>query len=162
MITGASSGIGRSCAIECSRLGARVVLVARRNDELEKTLALLDGNGHRVAPFDLLDTKGISTWFANLSKELGPFDGLVHAAGIVVTMPIKATSEELYNRILHSNLDTSYWVVKAFRQRHMHAANASIVLIASTSGTVGMPGYLPMCVKVRNQFCEICSTGTSA
>ena len=45
LITGASSGIGRQTAIECSKLGARVIVTARNEERLKETLGLLDGEG---------------------------------------------------------------------------------------------------------------------
>jgi len=49
IITGASSGIGRQCAISCSKLGATVILVARNGDRLKETVALLKGEGHHLS-----------------------------------------------------------------------------------------------------------------
>jgi NAD(P)-dependent dehydrogenase (short-subunit alcohol dehydrogenase family) len=53
LVTGASSGIGRACAIVLSKLGASVVACARRKEELEKTISLLDGTNHSICVCDL-------------------------------------------------------------------------------------------------------------
>lgn len=53
LITGASSGIGRQCAIDCSKMGAKVVLIARNEERLRKTLELMEGEGHSYYLFDL-------------------------------------------------------------------------------------------------------------
>ena len=53
LVTGASSGIGRQCAIDCSKMGAQVILVARNEERLAETLAQMDGEGHLSVAFDL-------------------------------------------------------------------------------------------------------------
>ena len=55
LITGASSGIGRQCAIDCSKMGAKVVLVARNEERLNATLSMMEGDGHLVVAQDLTD-----------------------------------------------------------------------------------------------------------
>lgn len=47
LVTGASSGIGRSIAVECSRLGANVYITARNEERLCKTLLQMEGEGHK-------------------------------------------------------------------------------------------------------------------
>ena len=59
MVTGASSGIGRQTAITLSEAGARVVLTARREEQLQETLEMLHGEGHAYYPFDLRDLEKI-------------------------------------------------------------------------------------------------------
>ena len=53
LITGASSGIGRQCAINCSKMGAVVALVGRNENRLQETLAQMEGEGHLICPTDL-------------------------------------------------------------------------------------------------------------
>ena len=53
LVTGASSGIGRATAIECSKMGAVVVLTGRNQERLQETLALLEGKGHSLCTCDL-------------------------------------------------------------------------------------------------------------
>lgn len=53
LVTGASSGIGRQCAVDCSRMGAKVALVARNEERLKETLSLMEGEGHHIFPYDL-------------------------------------------------------------------------------------------------------------
>ena len=48
LVTGASSGIGRATAVECSKLGAKVVITARNEERLKETLDSLEGDGHQM------------------------------------------------------------------------------------------------------------------
>ena len=62
MVTGASSGIGRQCAIDCARMGARVALIARNEERLAETLSMMEGEGHKLYSYDLNDLDGIGGW----------------------------------------------------------------------------------------------------
>lgn len=55
LVTGASSGIGRAAAIECSRMGARVIVTGRNEERLKETLGQLEGEGHAMIVADLSD-----------------------------------------------------------------------------------------------------------
>ena len=53
VVTGASSGIGRQCAIDFSRMGATAILIARNRERLAETLSALNGSGHKSFAADL-------------------------------------------------------------------------------------------------------------
>lgn len=59
-VTGASSGIGRSTAIECSRMGATVIIAARNKDRLKETYSLLSNGDHRMVQLDLSSQQSIT------------------------------------------------------------------------------------------------------
>ena len=85
LVTGASSGIGRACAEMMARLGATVVATGRRADALAQTCAALGPDRpHRALAGDLAD----ADFVARLVRAAGPLDGLVHAAGDCLAMPV--------------------------------------------------------------------------
>ncbi len=94
IITGGSSGIGRAAAIQASKLGARVSLVARDEKRLNETIEMLDGSGHNRYIFDLNNINEISTLIKTIVDVNGPIDGLVHAAGIGFNRPLKLTKPD--------------------------------------------------------------------
>lgn len=103
VVTGASSGIGRQCAIDCSKQGARVVAIARNRDRLDETLSLLEGDGHRSYSYDFSDSKGISDLVSAIVTDCGRINGMVYAAGIEKTLPFKLLRTDDYNEILQVN-----------------------------------------------------------
>lgn len=121
-------------------MGATVVMAARREDELRRTLGMMRGNNHGIAPFDLAQGHAIVAWMCETVARFGRFDGLVHCAGTSYTMPIRATSEDLYRKIFALNQDAAYWLTKGFRHRLHHNDNGSIVIISSVAGMVGTAG----------------------
>ncbi|HEX6177024.1 MAG TPA: SDR family NAD(P)-dependent oxidoreductase, partial [Thermoanaerobaculia bacterium] len=82
-ITGASSGIGEALAIAWSREGARVILSARNAAELERVRRLCaNPERHVIKPLDLTDGTSIAMNAADVLRELGHVDILVHSGGV--------------------------------------------------------------------------------
>ena len=66
LVTGASSGIGRSIAVECSRLGAKVYISGRNEERLRETLVLMEDEGHQMFLSDLSEGQDIEALADNL------------------------------------------------------------------------------------------------
>ena len=137
LVTGASSGIGRATAILLSRLGGRVILVARRREKLELTLAQLEGTGHAVELFDLSQYEGIPQWLKELAGTHGMLDGLVHCAGIQITAPLRILDANQVEAMWRTNVSASLWLAKGYRQRGVNKPGGSLVFLASAIGLVG-------------------------
>ena len=103
LITGASSGIGRQIAIDCSRAGARVVAIGRDKERLSETLGMLEGDGHHCYSYDLADVDGIGRLVADIVNDCGRIDGLVCAAGIEKTLPAKILKPTDYGEVFKVN-----------------------------------------------------------
>ena len=145
LITGASSGIGRSCAVELSRLGAQIILVARSAKQLEETRASMQGVIHHVERFDLTCGERVVPWMKELSRKIGTIDGIVHSAGVFLAMPIRATTQEMFEKIISANLTSSYFLAKAFRQRGVKGPKGSMVFIGFVMSFVGQPALSAYC-----------------
>ena len=78
LVTGASSGIGRSIAIACAEEGAIIVLNGRNQARLQATKDALKGDGHIIIPADITD----SIQRQALSEQVPVLNGVVHCAGI--------------------------------------------------------------------------------
>jgi NAD(P)-dependent dehydrogenase (short-subunit alcohol dehydrogenase family) len=140
LVTGASSGIGREISILLSRLGARLVLVARNADRLAQTVTLLEGGGHRVEPVDLTLIDEIPSWLKKLAAQIGTLDGLVHSAGIQITGPLRDLSSENVDRVMRINFGAGLGLARGFRQKGVCNRNSSIVFLSSVMGFVGQAG----------------------
>src|SRR5665648_549414 len=94
LVTGASSGIGRAVSIECSKLGAKVLITGRNQERLNDTYNHLEGNGHIAIPADL-------TIYSDMEKivALCPnLDGFVNNAGITKVLFVKSIRKEFLER----------------------------------------------------------------
>jgi NAD(P)-dependent dehydrogenase (short-subunit alcohol dehydrogenase family) len=139
LVTGASSGIGRDTAILLSQLGARVVLAGRSLPRLEETEGLLQGSGHRIEAFDLLDTAAIPDWLKRVVSTSGPLSGLVHSAGVHQLIPLPVVSIQNIESVMRANLISSAMLLKAFVQPGCAVHGASVVLLSSVAALVGQP-----------------------
>jgi NAD(P)-dependent dehydrogenase (short-subunit alcohol dehydrogenase family) len=140
LITGASSGIGRETAIFLSRLGAQLALAGRNKMRLEETRAALAGEGHEMVPFDLSRGEEIPAWLKVITTQMGPLDGLVHAAGIQNLLPLKMVESKDVDSMMQVNVGAAVMLAKGFRQKGVHAAVGSIVFLSSVAGLVGEAG----------------------
>lgn len=141
VVTGASSGIGRQCAIDCSRMGAKVALVARDRERLEDTVSKMDSHhDHRIYQYDLSITEGIKNLVADVVSDCGKIDGFVHAAGIEKTAPARSLSFEDYRNIYSINALSAFEFIRQFSSRRCFSDGGHIVLISSITSTVGRIG----------------------
>lgn len=140
LVTGASSGLGRSISVLVSRLGARVSLVGRDEIRLHETAAQLAGSGHRVERFDLSQVERIPEWLKSVATQVGPIHGLVHSAGMHFTVPLRALQLAKFEELMSTNLTAALYLAKGLRQRGVRAERSSVVFLASVMALVGQPG----------------------
>jgi NAD(P)-dependent dehydrogenase (short-subunit alcohol dehydrogenase family) len=139
LVTGASSGIGRACAVVAAKLGATIVGVARNRERLNETIALLSGRKHISIASDLSVLDSIGKVFESACAEGEKLQGLVHAAGICSAIPIQAMSARAMQEVMAINFYAFIEMAKHFTKKK-YAAGGSIVGISSVSGSVGVQG----------------------
>lgn len=132
LITGASSGIGKTTAIECSKLGARLILVARSADKLDDVLSQLENQelGHRKLVVDISNTDQL----LSAVKELPVVDGCVSNAGIGDTVPVQFYTPEEINKIYSVNVIAPMMLVKFLVKQKKLNKPASVVFTSSAGG----------------------------
>ena len=142
IITGASSGIGRECAIACSKMGARIVLIGRSNDRLIETLSLMDKNNiHIPINLDLNQYDLFPTKITDIKDSVGKIDGIIHCAGISTTLPLKFVKHEKLVEFFSTNVFSSYNLTRDVIKNNLFNENGgSIIFISSIMGIVGENG----------------------
>ena len=136
LVTGASSGIGRACAICASDLGATVVLTGRRKDALEETLAKCRGEGHLLINGDLTSFAFVK----DLVEQGGKLDGLVHAAGVAPMCPIRMLTEEHVESVMRTNYYPFLELMKYYSKIKYRNPALSVVAVSSVSSRSGWGG----------------------
>lgn len=139
LVTGASSGIGRQCAIDCSKMGAKVIAIGRDKARLASVLSEM-APSCSVYSYDLSCLDGIKNQLFELVAENGKLDGFVHAAGIEVTKPAKLTSPEDYESVYRINSLSAFEIIRHFSDFRIFNKGGSIVLICSISGIIARKG----------------------
>jgi len=130
LVTGASSGIGRAVAIECSRLGANLIITGRDERRLKATFEDLDDYKHQMILADLRVNDNID----RLVKSLPCLDGVVHCAGIADPLPFKFVTQQKLEDILKINFISPTLITREIVKKNLLSKNASIVFISSISG----------------------------
>jgi NAD(P)-dependent dehydrogenase (short-subunit alcohol dehydrogenase family) len=130
LVTGASSGIGRAIAIECSRMGAIVVLTARNEERLNETLSQMHGTGHIIIPADLSSAEDLN----QLIDQSPVLDGLVNCAGLVKTAIFPFINAEALANVMNVNFTAPTMLSAQLAKKKKFTKNSSIVFISSISG----------------------------
>lgn len=133
LVTGASSGIGRATAIECSRLGAKVVVTGRNAERLQETMKQLEGEGHNQILAELVD----QTATEKLVADCPVLDGVVLCAGKGMTLPFQFCDREKFDSIFNVNFFAPVELLRLLAKKKKLAKPASAVFVASIGGTPG-------------------------
>ncbi len=143
LVTGASSGIGRACAVTCASMGARVILLGRNVAALEETKTMMSINDHVISPLDLMLFDSIPAKLQEIAQSFGPLSGLAHCAGIHMTRPLRMLSADNIADIIKMNVTTGILLAKAFRHQLVCSKPASVVFMSSVVGLVGQAAITP-------------------
>lgn len=138
IVTGASSGLGRSVARALADAGARVALVARRQDRLAAVATEVDG---LAIACDLLDPAALDEVVPEVLRQLGRPQILISAAGGIMTEE-KGEAEplEAIRRTLDLNLIAPFRLSQSVFPHMVEVGRGSVVYVSSLSGHVGVPG----------------------
>jgi NAD(P)-dependent dehydrogenase (short-subunit alcohol dehydrogenase family) len=139
VISGASSGIGRACAIYCSQAGANLLLIGRQIVELETTKELLPFPGlSTILVLDLTQFEEVTTKVKTAIADFGIIDGAIHAAGISTTLPFRYITVEKMDHFFKVNVEAALHLTQSLIKPGNIAVNgASIVFITSVMSQVG-------------------------
>lgn len=130
LIVGASSGIGRQTAIECSRLGARVIVCARNTKALNETLSLMEGHNHNLVSADLTNTPVVE----RLVEEIQVINGVVLSVGKGLTLPLKFSTKEKFDDVFSTNLFSQVELLRLLIRKKKIAHEGSVVFVGSVGG----------------------------
>lgn len=137
LVTGASSGIGRATAIECSRLGATVVITARNENRLKETFDMLSGDSNQMILCDLADDEAIN----KLVEEVPHLDGLVNNAGYQEYLPVPFIKKDKLEAIMEVNTIAPIALLQKLLRAKKITKGASIVFTSSLAGLgINAPG----------------------
>lgn len=129
LVTGASSGIGRSTAIECSKMGAKVVITGRNAARLQETFDSLEGDGHVQIIADLSNASEIE----RLVAEMPVVNGCVNNAGYNIMELIPFIKEEDLKQIMQVNLEAPVLLTHLLVKKKKISKESSIVFTSSIS-----------------------------
>lgn len=129
LITGSTSGIGRATAIECSKMGAKVVVTGRNEERAKETIKCLSGKGHFYVVADMSTLEGID----NLVTEVPVLDGCVNNAGYNVLQLVSFIKHEDMEKVFDVNAEAPIYLTHRLVKSKKLVRGASIVFTSSIS-----------------------------
>jgi len=146
LITGASSGIGRQCAITFSQLGANIILIARNKERLKETYNKLDKGNHLIISQDITEYDKLEQIIKYSVEKVGRISGFVHSAGIEMTLPLRSMQPSYYEKMFSVNVIAGFELAKIIsKKKYINKERASFVFISSVMGILGQPGKIAYC-----------------
>ncbi len=146
-ITGASSGVGEGLAVAFGEAGARVVLSARRADELERVRGRMTPGDHLVLPMDVTDYAAISGKVALVSQRMGRIDVLVCNAGISQRSRFAETTLDVFRTIFEVNVMGPAAHIHAVLPLMRAQGGGHVVVTSSVAGKFGIPNRSAYCAS---------------
>ena len=148
VITGATSGIGRSTALRFARDGASILAVGRKAAALADVAQAVAAAGGRCVTVELdvttPDAPDVIT--AQASESFGGVTTLVNAAGIIASGTIETTADAAWDEMLDVNLRAPFRLMRALTPM-LVASRGAIVNVSSVTGLRAFPGVLAYCVS---------------
>ena len=135
LVTGGGTGIGAAIATRLNSAGARITVVGRRLEPLEK---VADGLSEAQAvPLDVTDEAAVEAGLSTAVERFGPVEILINNAGTAESAPFARTSLEAWRAMLEVNLTGAFLVSRAVLPAMVERGRGRIVSVASTAGLKG-------------------------
>ena len=142
LITGASQGIGRACALKLAQSGATVALAARNQEKLDQLAADIASAGGTVGvfPFDVSQEEQIKAGIKAAIAQFGKIDILVNNAGITRDQLVMRMKRADWDAVLQTNLTSAYICIQAVISSMLKQRWGRIINITSVFGQMGQIG----------------------
>ena len=142
LVTGASRGIGRACALALAESGARVAVTARNVEQLESVAGEIRSRGGEafVAPMDLSDAESIKEAIVKAAKDFGPIAVLVNNAGITKDGLAMRMKKPDWDDVIATNLTGAFVAIQQVLPNMMRERWGRIINISSLVGEMGNAG----------------------
>ena len=144
LVTGASQGIGRACALELALAGAKVVLAARNEAKLAETLAEIEGVGGEAAlvPLDVASEESIKAGAKAVLERFGKVEVLVNNAGITRDGLMMTMKRADWDDVVGTNLTGAFLLTQALLRPMLKNRWGRIINISSVVGRTGQAGQV--------------------
>lgn len=142
LVTGASQGIGRSCALKLAKSGAAVAVAARNASKLDELVnEIVAGGGKAIAcPLDVGDEEQVKAAFKSAIGELGKIDILVNNAGITRDQLVMRMKRADWDSVLNTNLTSAYLCIQQVIASMLKQRWGRIINVSSVFGQTGQAG----------------------
>jgi 3-oxoacyl-[acyl-carrier protein] reductase len=142
LITGASQGIGRACALRLAKSGATVAVAARNQEKLAELVREIEATGGEAAafPVDVADEEQVKATFKSAIGQLGKIDILINNAGITRDQLVMRMKRADWDSVLNTNLTSAYLCIQQVIGSMLKQRWGRIINITSVFGQTGQAG----------------------
>jgi len=142
LVTGASQGIGRTCAVRLAKDGATVAVVARNQEKLNELVSEITAAGGKAAAFalDVCDEDQVKSTVKAIVAQFGKIDILVNNAGITRDQLVMRMKRADWDAVLQTNLTSAYLCIQAVISSMLKQRWGRIINITSVFGQMGQAG----------------------
>lgn len=142
LITGASQGIGRTCALRLAKGGATVAVAARNQEKLNELVAEITAAGGKAFAFalDVADEEQVKSTVKAIIAQLGKVDILVNNAGITRDQLVMRMKRADWDAVLQTNLTSAYLCIQQVIGSMLKQRWGRIINITSVFGQMGQAG----------------------
>ena len=140
LIDGGGRGIGRAAAQVLSQLGARIILLDMKEQDLVEAKTTLQGDHHIIRTFDLSNLDKIALEIKEIAAEVGGIDGFVHCVGLRSYQPLKVLDFSSLQRIMNVNFVSFVEMTRQLMKKGNYNNGLSVVAISSVSSKNGGAG----------------------
>src|SRR5258708_5453929 len=139
LVTGASQGIGRACALKLASAGATVAVAARNQEKLDELVNEISGAGGKAAAFavDVSDEEQIKSAVKAAIAQFGKVDILVNNAGITRHQLVMRMKRADWDAVLHTNLTSAYLCIQQVIGSMLKQRWGRIINVTSVFGQMG-------------------------
>lgn len=146
LITGASSGIGAATSIHFSTLNAKLVLVGRNVENLNKVAEQCTQSENLVVKADVTKEDDVKAVVDAAIQRFGRLDVLINNAGIIETGGIEETNLDQYDRLFNTNVRSVYQLTN-LATPYLIQSKGNIVNVSSVTGMRASAGLLSYCMS---------------
>lgn len=139
LVTGASSGIGKQVVLDLAASGAKVLALARREEELKQVESEYPGN-ISIAVADVCDKNAVKEAVLSFVSVNGLLNGFVHAAGVYQFSPVNVFDKEQYYKIMEINFWSGFDIVQFLSKKKFSSDYSSFVMFSSVAAIKGEKG----------------------
>jgi len=142
LVTGASQGIGRTCALRLAKDGATIVAAARNQEKLNELVTEITAAGGKAAafPLDVADEDQVKSTVKAVIAQFGKIDILVNNAGITRDQLVMRMKRADWDAVLQTNLTSAYLCIQAVIPSMLKQRWGRIINITSVFGQMGQAG----------------------
>jgi 3-oxoacyl-[acyl-carrier protein] reductase len=142
LVTGASQGLGRTCAARLAECGANVICVARSADKLQDLVAEIEASGGKAVAMacDVSSREAVAQLFKQVEEKFGRLDILLNNAGVTRDTLLPRMTDEQWDEVIATNLTSCFLFCREASKMMMSTRYGRIINMSSVSGLIGNPG----------------------